>query len=51
MLPRLADVTDRVEKHFRLFNEAVRSHDWAVLRGGDHEVIRYAWDIAFGRPR
>jgi predicted DNA-binding protein (MmcQ/YjbR family) len=28
----MADVTDRVGEHFRLFNEAVRSHDWAVFR-------------------
>jgi steroid Delta-isomerase len=25
----MADVTDRMGEHFRLFNEAVRSHDWA----------------------
>ena len=24
-------MTDRVEKHFRLFNEAVRSHDWTAF--------------------
>jgi len=24
-------VTDRVEEHFRLFNEAVRSHDWSAF--------------------
>ena len=27
----MADVTDRVEEHFHLFNEAVRSHDWAAF--------------------
>ena len=27
----MADMTDRVEKHFRLFNEAVRSRDWAAF--------------------
>jgi hypothetical protein len=27
----MADVTDRVEEHFRLFNEAVRSRDWAAF--------------------
>ena len=27
----MADVADRVEKHFRLFNEAVRSQDWAAF--------------------
>jgi steroid Delta-isomerase len=27
----MAGVTDRVEEHFRLFNEAVRSHDWAAF--------------------
>ena len=30
-LPRMAEVTDRVEEHFRLFNEAVRSQDWAAF--------------------
>ena len=29
-MPRMADVTDRVEEHFRLFNEAVRARDWAA---------------------
>ena len=24
-------MTDRVEEHFRLFNEAVRSHDWTAF--------------------
>jgi ketosteroid isomerase-like protein len=24
-------MTDRVEEHFRLFNQAVRSHDWAAF--------------------
>ena len=28
---RMADVTDRVEEHFRLFNEAVRARDWAAF--------------------
>jgi steroid delta-isomerase len=27
----MADVTDRVEGHFRLFNEAVRTRDWAAF--------------------
>jgi steroid Delta-isomerase len=27
----MADVTDRVEEHFRLFNEAVRSGDWTAF--------------------
>jgi steroid Delta-isomerase len=27
----MADVTDRVVEHFRLFNEAVRSGDWAAF--------------------
>jgi len=27
-MPTIVIVTDRVEEHFRLFNEAVRSHDW-----------------------
>jgi steroid delta-isomerase len=27
----MADVTDRVEEHFRLFNEAVRTRDWAAF--------------------
>jgi ketosteroid isomerase-like protein len=27
----MADMTDRVEQHFQLFNEAVRSHDWAAF--------------------
>lgn len=27
----LADVTDRVEDHFRLLNEAIRSHDWTAF--------------------
>jgi steroid Delta-isomerase len=27
----MADVTDRVEEHFRLFNEAVRARDWAAF--------------------
>ena len=27
----MADVTDRVEDHFRLFNEAVRSRDWTAF--------------------
>jgi predicted DNA-binding protein (MmcQ/YjbR family) len=27
----MADVTDRVEEHFRLFNEAVRNRDWAAF--------------------
>jgi hypothetical protein len=27
----MAGVTDRVREHFRLFNEAVRSHDWAAF--------------------
>jgi steroid delta-isomerase len=27
----MADVTDRVEEHFRLFNEAVRSQDWTAF--------------------
>ena len=30
-MPRMADVTDRVEEHFRLFNEAVRGHDWTAF--------------------
>ena len=30
-VPRMADVTDRIEEHFRLFNEAVRSRDWAAF--------------------
>jgi steroid Delta-isomerase len=24
-------MTDRVEEHFRLFNEAIRSHDWTAF--------------------
>jgi len=24
-------MADRIEEHFRLFNEAVRSHDWAAF--------------------
>jgi hypothetical protein len=28
---RMADVTDRVEEHFRLFNEAVRIRDWTAF--------------------
>jgi steroid delta-isomerase len=28
---RMADVTDRVEEHFRLFNEAVCTRDWAAF--------------------
>jgi len=27
----MADVADRVEEHFRLFNEAVRSQDWTAF--------------------
>jgi steroid Delta-isomerase len=27
----MADVADRVEEHFRLFNQAVRSQDWAAF--------------------
>jgi hypothetical protein len=27
----MAGVNDRVEEHFRLFNEAVRSQDWAAF--------------------
>jgi steroid Delta-isomerase len=27
----MADMTDRVEEHFRLSNEAVRSDDWAAF--------------------
>ena len=27
----MADVADRVEEHFRLFNEAVRSLDWTAF--------------------
>jgi steroid delta-isomerase len=27
----MAGMADRVEEHFRLFNEAVRSHDWAAF--------------------
>jgi steroid delta-isomerase len=27
----MADMTDRAGKHFRLFNEAVRSRDWAAF--------------------
>jgi len=27
----MADVTDRVDEHFRLFNEAVRTHDWTAF--------------------
>jgi steroid Delta-isomerase len=27
----MADVTDRVEEHFWLFNEAVRSRDWTAF--------------------
>ena len=30
-VPRMADVTDRVEQHFRLFNQAVRSRDWTAF--------------------
>ena len=30
-VPRMADVTDRVEEHFRLFNQAVRSRDWTAF--------------------
>ena len=26
-------MTDRVQEHFRLFNEAVRSHDWTAFLG------------------
>ena len=28
---RMADVSDRIEEHFRLFNEAVRARDWAAF--------------------
>ena len=28
---RMADVTDCVEEHFRLFNEAVRRQDWTAF--------------------
>ena len=31
LVPRMADVTDRVEEHFRLFNEAVRTRNWAAF--------------------
>ena len=31
LVPRMADVTDRVEEHVRLFNEAVRTRDWAAF--------------------
>jgi len=27
----MADVTDRIEEHFRLFNEAFRSHDYTAF--------------------
>ena len=27
----MANVTDRVEEHFRLFNQAVRSQDWTAF--------------------
>ena len=27
----MANVADRVEEHFRLFNEAIRSRDWAAF--------------------
>jgi ketosteroid isomerase-like protein len=27
----MADVADRIAEHFRLFNEAVRSRDWAAF--------------------
>jgi hypothetical protein len=27
----MAGMTDRVEEHFRLFNEAVRSHDYTAF--------------------
>jgi len=30
-MPTMADVADRVEEHFRLFNEAVRSRDWTAF--------------------
>ena len=30
-VPKMADVTDRVEQHFRLFNQAVRSRDWTAF--------------------
>jgi hypothetical protein len=30
-LPRIVIVAARVEEHFRLFNEAVRSHDWTAF--------------------
>ena len=30
-VPRMADVTDRVEQHFGLFNQAVRSRDWTAF--------------------
>jgi hypothetical protein len=45
----LADVTDRVEDHFRLFNEAIRSHDWTAF------LATFTSDAAAGvdssRPR
>jgi hypothetical protein len=30
-VPRMADVADRVEQHFWLFNQAVRSRDWTAF--------------------
>ena len=31
-------MTDRVEEHFRLFNEAVRARDWAAFLGSGTSV-------------
>lgn len=54
-LPRMAGVTDRVEEHFRLFNEAVRSGEpsdtmtcVSDARDGDQDVVRFAWDEGGG---
>ena len=30
-VPRMAGMADRIEEHFRLFNEAVRGHDWTAF--------------------
>jgi hypothetical protein len=40
----MADVADRVEEHFQLFNEAVRSHDWTAFLATftPDAVMRYA---------
>jgi hypothetical protein len=39
----MADVADRVEEHFRLFNEAVRSQDWTAFLAGGGGTMRITW--------